>query len=159
MREHPPGSNRGDRIDEYIRSVGLDPAVPTAQGRKGYPYCASFVYWCFWQAARNLGVPNPCPRTGRVARLLAVSPTSARRVSPTRGAVFVHLINPQDPGSDGHAGFVHDVLVGTPGAIMTTEANTGPTGDADPLSDRDGDGVRSKMRPLGYANKGFVVLG
>ena len=57
--ERPPGSNRGPRVDEYVRAVGLDPAG-------AFPWCAAFVYWCFGQAATAAGVRNPVIKTGGV---------------------------------------------------------------------------------------------
>ncbi|MGH7391749.1 MAG: peptidoglycan-binding domain-containing protein, partial [Candidatus Rokuibacteriota bacterium] len=51
--EQPPGSNRGPRVDQYLRAVGLDPAGGS------FAWCAAFVYWCFDQAAHGLGRGNP----------------------------------------------------------------------------------------------------
>jgi hypothetical protein len=56
--EQPPNSNRGPEVDEYLRSVGLDP-----EGNH-YSWCAAFVYWCFQQAAIQLGRNNPLVKTG-----------------------------------------------------------------------------------------------
>jgi hypothetical protein len=57
VSEEPKGSNKGPVVNEYLRSVGLKP---------GYPWCQSFVYWCFGQAAPMGGMVNPVPRTGGV---------------------------------------------------------------------------------------------
>lgn len=59
VEEHPRGSNRGPEVDEYIKSVGLDPA-----GK--YAWCAAFVYWCFEKAAESMGRQNPLSKTGGV---------------------------------------------------------------------------------------------
>ncbi len=64
VREDPPASNRGKRVQEYQASVGVDP---------GEPWCAAFVYWCFAAAAAELNVANPMKekkcRTGSVVEL------------------------------------------------------------------------------------------
>lgn len=41
MQETPPGSNRGDQIDDWVRAAGLDP---------GIPWCAIFVSAAYHQA-------------------------------------------------------------------------------------------------------------
>src|SRR5207245_6507671 len=48
MMEDPLESNRGPRIYQYLRAVGLDPAAGS------FPRCAAFVYFCFQQAANTL---------------------------------------------------------------------------------------------------------
>lgn len=70
VREVAP--NRGPRVDEYIRSVGLDPA------RGSFPWCAAFVYWAFAAAARTLGVRNPCPRTASAMKMYQKAPLYCR---------------------------------------------------------------------------------
>jgi hypothetical protein len=50
QRETPTGSNRGEMVDEYLRSVGLSP---------GYAWCQAFVYWCFAEAAELMTTTNP----------------------------------------------------------------------------------------------------
>jgi hypothetical protein len=54
VAEQPPESNRGPQIDEYIRSVGLDPdhqSVPDWSG--------AFISWCLKKAAPSLKLsPN-----------------------------------------------------------------------------------------------------
>jgi len=59
--EVPKGSDRGPMIDEYLRSVGINPT----QGKLDDRYwCKAFMYWVFQTAAKSLSVPNPLPRTG-----------------------------------------------------------------------------------------------
>ncbi|MGH9889023.1 MAG: CHAP domain-containing protein, partial [bacterium] len=58
--EEPLGSNRGPRVDEYLGSVGIDPALG------GQPWCAAFVYWCFARAAADASVDNPVVRSASV---------------------------------------------------------------------------------------------
>ena len=51
VREVPPGSNRGPKVDVYLRAVGLDPAAGC------YAWCAAFVYWCFGKGAAPSSAP------------------------------------------------------------------------------------------------------
>src|SRR5262245_20637498 len=53
VREDPGRPNRGVQVDQYVRSVGLDP-------NGAYSWCQAFVYWCFSQAAATLAANNPC---------------------------------------------------------------------------------------------------
>lgn len=57
QQEEPVGSNSGPMVNEYLRSVGLNP---------GYAWCQAFVYWCYETAAKKLGVANPIARTAGV---------------------------------------------------------------------------------------------
>lgn len=59
VQEVPKGSNRGPEVDEYVKSVGLDP-----KGK--YAWCAAFQYWCFQQAGDSMGRQNPMAKTGGV---------------------------------------------------------------------------------------------
>ena len=57
QQEVPKGSNAGPMVDKYLQSVGLRP---------GFAWCQAFVYWCFEQAAAQLGKANPVVKTGGV---------------------------------------------------------------------------------------------
>ena len=57
VMEMPPGSNRGPKVDLYLASVGLKANAGS------FPWCAAFVYWCFREASKNLGVTNPAIKT------------------------------------------------------------------------------------------------
>jgi hypothetical protein len=57
QQENPIGSNRGPMVNEYLKSVGLNP---------GYAWCQAFVHWCYGQAAAELKIVNPVVRTGGV---------------------------------------------------------------------------------------------
>src|SRR5262249_39265096 len=60
VMEQPTGSNRGPQIDNYLRTVGLEPS----QG--SFAWCAAFVYWCFGQASEQLRRGNPVVKTAGV---------------------------------------------------------------------------------------------
>ncbi|WP_221895449.1 hypothetical protein [Bathymodiolus japonicus methanotrophic gill symbiont] len=70
--EQPLGSNKGERIEQYLASTGLD---------GGYAWCAAFIHFCFQEAAKELD--NPCIKTAGVlnhwneaGREFAASPMS-----------------------------------------------------------------------------------
>lgn len=50
VKEHPPGTNSGPKVNEYLRSTGLGP---------GYPWCMAFVHWSYRKAGLILKFPNP----------------------------------------------------------------------------------------------------
>jgi hypothetical protein len=140
------GPNRGPRVDEYLRNVGLEPT------RGSYPWCAAFVYYCFTCAARALSRRNPCVKTAgcmehwrrapRHTRLPIAEVLAAPEVVPA-GAVFV-----VDHGrGKGHTGLVERVAGGM---VHTIEGNTDPGGS------REGDGVYRRIRPVVDINTGFI---
>jgi len=132
------GRNRGPRVEEYLRSVDLPP---------GSPWCAAFIFWTFEQAARELGLPNPCPRTGSVHGLLRRSPTWRCTREPRPGLVFLHDAG----GGTGHCGFITGVI--EDGPIITVEGNT------EDLGSRDGDGVYQRRRTRAYLNMPCLDFG
>lgn len=142
VMEDPPLSNRGPRVDEYVRAVGLDPAG-------GHAWCQAFVYWCFEQAAKELGIPNPCVKTAGV--LDHWNRTKGRKFIggiPTAqypGLLFVILHG----AGLGHTGFVESV---DGISLITIEGNTNDGGS------REGVGVFRRRRPLASIGR-FVDYG
>src|SRR5574341_787076 len=49
--------NTGKEVEKYLKSVGLG---------AGLPWCMAFVYWCYKQAATELGIANFLIKTGGV---------------------------------------------------------------------------------------------
>jgi hypothetical protein len=145
VREDKGRPNRGAQVDEYLRTVGLDPAG-------GYSWCQAFVYWCF---AKTFPTGNPCVKTAGVLDHWAKSPRPTRVYAAEAfddprlvrpGAVFV-----VDHGSGrGHTGFVLKVLAGE---VQTIEGNTNERGS------REGDGVYQKTRSIASINVGFIDYG
>ncbi|MET3353737.1 peptidoglycan-binding protein [Xanthobacter autotrophicus] len=147
VREIPPNSNCGREVEAFLGSVGLG---------RGNPWCMAFVYWCFAQAAQDLGVANRVPRSGHVrtawketsARTSGVRVVTGReaRVDPslvTPGMVFFLGLS----GSTGHAGIVADNINGK---LVTIEGNTNQDGV------RDGGGV---FRRVGRKVTDGTILG
>jgi hypothetical protein len=153
VREDPPASNRGKRVQEYQASAGVDP---------GEPWCAAFVYWCFANAASALGVANPMKtkgcRTGSVVELwdqanangVKIVTHDAALADPSRvlpGMVFIITMN----GGHGHTGLVSKVIGNS---LETIEGNTNDDGS------REGIGVfRRTGRSIASINRGFINFG
>jgi hypothetical protein len=129
--EKPPGSNRGLRVDVYLRSVGLDPE------HDSYPWCAAFVSWAVREATLRAGGPHRWRGSGGVSNLLEYNRALAV-VLPQVGDVFIHL---NDDGH-GHCGFVTGVS--PMGGLATLEGNTDRAGS------RTGGSVMHQNRPGGY---------
>jgi hypothetical protein len=149
VRELKGYPNRGKEVDEYLINAGFDPMHGPPSG---YPWCAAFVYWCFTQAATQLGVTNPLARTGWVFTFWDRAPKAAR-VTAEAAADDPSLIKPGsvfiiDHGNQkGHTGLVR-ALQG--GEILTVEGNTSLRGS------REGDGVYELRRHIGEVNVGFL---
>jgi hypothetical protein len=140
--EDPPGSNKGLRVEDYIRSVSRVP---------GDAWCAAFVYWCFDQACIQLTRQNPLVKTGicmehwkKTAGEKIVSKDAIDNpllVEP--GCVFI--IN--HGNGRGHTGLVVSI---ENGYINTIEGNTNNNHSAE------GVGVFELHRKINTINAGFI---
>jgi hypothetical protein len=150
--EVPPGSNRGPRVDEYLRAAGLDPAGGS------YAWCAAFVYWCFGKGAAATGRANPLPKTaGALALWRRAGAAGARQISASEAKATPSLVRPGQifvlatGGGFGHVGLVESVAAGV---LTTIEGNTNDGGS------REGVGVFRRAGPNGRKvasiNKGFL---
>jgi len=149
VTERPLGSNRGPQVDKYLRSVGLDPA------RGSYAWCVAFIYYCFEQAAQELGIANPMVKTAGV--LDHWNKAGSRRIPRITRTEAVnnpalvkpgHLFVMDFGGGHGHTGIVERVVGGK---LVTIEGNTNAGGS------REGIGVyRRDMRKIADINKGFI---
>ena len=149
IMEVPPGSNRGPKVDQYVSSVGLSPT-----GR--FAWCVAFVYWCFDQAAKELGRSNPMVKTGGVLAhwSKAASQPRAARITSRSAIDNPALIKPGQifvmdfGGGLGHTGLVVQVSAGK---LVTIEGNSNDGGS------REGIGVFQRaQRKIASINKGFV---
>lgn len=96
VHEDSGNKNTGPQVNEYLRSVGLNP---------GYSWCMAFNYWCFNEAAKRMGVPNPLLKTGGVLRQWNERRLKYAQVHPMPGDVFI-----MDFGQGfGHTGIVEKV--------------------------------------------------
>jgi hypothetical protein len=151
MTEDPPASNRGERVEEYQRSAGVDP---------GEPWCVAFVYFCFERAAKKLSRSNPMRtsgcRTGSVLDLWcrAKQAKGVRVVASEAALDDPSLVKPgmvfiiSTGGGHGHAGLVSKVIGNR---LETIEGNTNAGGS------REGIGVfRHDSRNIAGINRGFI---
>jgi len=120
------GNNRGQRVEEYLKATGT-PA--------GFPWCASFVRWCFNQAGLpvdgNAWSPSWFPRSKTVYTRHSAQVATARP-GDVFGIYFSRLKR------IGHVGFILEVQ---PEYFVTVEGNTNDGGS------REGDGVHKRYRP------------
>jgi hypothetical protein len=140
VRENSP--NSGPEVNQYLKSVGLN---------SGYPWCMAYVYWCYKQAAAQLGVPNFLIRTGGVLhqwneqqpkRKIVLDKVLKNSAIIKPGAVFI-----MDYGKGtGHTGLVERIHGGF---VETIEGNTNDEGS------REGYEVCRRTRKLASI-KGFI---
>lgn len=143
VREVPAGSNRGPRVDVYLREGGgLDP-----EGNH-YPYCTSFVVYCILEAARRLGVATAYKPAASVQKIQARYP-GLKIDHPEPGCIGQKL----DAQGHGHTWLVVDVNLEA-GVTHNIEGNTGPGPDV-AAKDREGDGVWARTRAISEATAGF----
>lgn len=121
------GKNDGAEVKLFLKSVGLT---------EGYAWCQALVYWSFEQAAIDLMIKNPVPKTAGV--LDCYTRAKANGVSiihdnPQEGDQFIMDFG----GGKGHTGMV-DYVEGD--KVYTAEGNTNDGGS------RDGDGVYERLR-------------
>jgi CHAP domain-containing protein len=106
--EIPRGSNWGEHVQKYLKSVGL--SFPAS-------WCMAFIYWC----AKEAKPVNPLIKTGGVLRQWREVDVKYKFKDPKPGDIFI-----QDHGHGlGHTGFVESVQGEM---IHTIEGNTNDTG-------------------------------
>lgn len=110
--EVPRGSNWGEPVKIYLASVGINFQAS---------WCMAFMYWCFLQAAKELGIKTPLLKTGGVLKAWQKAPAAVKVTSPQPGDIFI-----QDHGHGlGHTGIVERV---EGDIVHTIEGNTNDTG-------------------------------
>lgn len=109
--EDPKGSNWGEPVQTYLKSVGI--TFPAA-------WCMAFVYWCFREAAKDPSYVNTVYKTGGVMVQWAKS-AQYRVKDPKPGDVFIMSFG----SGKGHTGFVESV---EGNIIHTIEGNTDDDG-------------------------------
>ncbi|MGV3616120.1 MAG: CHAP domain-containing protein [Fimbriimonas sp.] len=138
VREEPKGSNRGPRVDAYLRAARTD---------VGQAWCAAFVTFCLVKAGKDPHSTDPARGVrypASVASWRAYAQTAGRwSKKPVRGRLFIL------PGS--HIGFVTKVAEDGL-SFETIEGNTNDEGS------REGFEVCRRTRRTGECS-GFVDLG
>ena len=149
VMEEPPGSNRGTRVDQYLRSVGLNP------GSGSFAWCAAFLYFCFDEVSREQGRTNPVVKTaGVLDHWNRAAQAGARRIKAADAVAEPDRVKPghifvmEFPGGAGHTGMIREIRAGK---LVTIEGNTNNGGS------REGVGVFERTgRTIGTINKGFL---
>lgn len=132
------GNNRGPEVNRFLASVGLLP---------GYAWCAAFVFFCFKQAAQQLSLVNPCPRTAGAIKLWTLTEPICRVTTPAPGCIYV-----LDHGKgQGHAGLIE--LVNADSMISEVSGNTNAAGS------REGNAVARHTGASPETIHGGVLLG
>lgn len=135
------GNNDGDDVEKYLKAVGLG---------KGYPWCVALPYWAFKEAANQLNVANPMPKTAGVLNCLKLSKPyviDLDKEKPQLGDLGC-----MDFG--GGKGHMFMVTANRDTHILTIEGNT----SADPTykaQDREGNGVFERRRAISSV-KAFI---
>lgn len=107
------GNNRGPEVDLYLASIGLDP---------GFAWCCAFTFYSFKQAAQQLGLINPCPKTGAGLRLWKLVDTAWKDSNPAPGAIYVL----DHGGGNSHVGLIETCDSGN--VLTEISGNTNQTG-------------------------------
>lgn len=151
VREDPLGSNKGARVVEYQARVGIP--------RGGEPWCAAFVYFCFDEAAKALGVANPVVQTAGVLDHWNKARPSRKikTINQEQALDDPSLVKPgmifiiSTGGGNGHTGLIESV---SGNSLITIEGNTNDGGS------REGIGVfRRSGRTIASINRGFINYG
>lgn len=137
------GNNRGPAPRKYLAAVNLP---------EGHAWCCAGVVWCYQESTLRVGhgLRMPVPRTGKCAHFWARCPAHWKSHLPSIGAIYVHLVEPSDPDSDGHVGIVDGY---TERSVVGVEFNTNALGS------RSGDRVRLNTRGREYVNMGYIDVG
>lgn len=145
VREDPRNSNRGPMVDQYLRRTGVSP---------GLAWCCAFTYWCFDEAAKILGCPNPVVQTaGCLAHWQGAVRAGAVRITRSQAVADPGQVKPGQVfimdfgGGKGHTGLIESVVGGQ---VQTIEGNT------DASMTREGGGVYRLTRKLLDINTGFI---
>jgi Putative peptidoglycan binding domain/CHAP domain len=147
--ENPLGSNRGPEVDDYLRTVGLNPAAGS------FPWCAAFVYFCFQKAATQLGVANPAIKDAGVLDCWNKAGAGPfHRIAASEASITPGLVKPgmvfvlKTGAATGHMGLIEKI---EGNRLTTIEGNTNVHGA------REGIGVFERVgRTISGVNLGFL---
>lgn len=79
-QEIPKNSNWGKHVQKYLASVNINfPAY----------WCMAFVYWCFDEAAKEMKIENPLPKTAGVLDMWNKVPDEWKVKEPQKGDIGI----------------------------------------------------------------------
>lgn len=119
------GHNDGVEVEGYLKSCGL---------RKGNPWCAAFITWCFEKSGINAIQTAYAPLWFPKAKVV---PLANAKAGDVVGFYF------RDKHRIAHVGFF-DAFAGA--FAITVEGNTSASASIGTAASRDGDGVFKKRR-------------
>lgn len=115
QKEIPEGSNWGVFVGACLALIGIhSPAY----------WCAAFVYRCFNEAAAELGIVNPVPKTGHCLTMRNLTPDKNKIKVPVPGCIFIIRVGTK---GGGHTGIVKEVDM-LKGLYRAVEGNSDPKG-------------------------------
>jgi hypothetical protein len=134
--EKPRGSNWGEPVRSYLISVGIN--FPAS-------WCMAFVYWCYGNASKAIGVKNTAVKTGGVLAAWNTADAKYRAKFPSIGSVVIF----DHGGGLGHTGIVEkfDNLY-----IYTIEGNTNNNGSREGVAVERKKRKKSDTKIKGYLN-------
>ena len=142
VSEVPVGSNKGPRVEEYLRNVRLGP---------GFPWCAAFVFWCYSEACIKLHIPNPLVKVPGCMQHW--KKTTGTRITTKQAINDPTLLEPgmifiiSRGDGKGHTGIVTGIQ---DGFILTIEGNTNNTHSSEGVK------VCALRRKISTINPGFI---
>lgn len=105
-KEHPPGSNRGPRVDQYTATTGTP----------GAPWCAAFQTWAFLAAGRDLR---------KVGFNCAYCPSWVQTAKAGRGGLSLVARSEVRPGDVVTFDWEHDGVADHIGMVVTPPDSQG----------------------------------
>ncbi len=121
------GNNDGERVELYLKSCNL---------KKGNPWCAAFITWCYKEAGIKAVVSGYSPSWFPNKNTTYTRGKQGNK-TPKQGDVFGIWFNSKNRIA--HVGFIDEWAEGS-SYTMTVEGNTNEAGS------REGDGVYRKRR-------------
>lgn len=126
VREIPPNSNKGPRIEEYLAHVHLEP---------GAPYCASACSTWIAEAGHEMGLTPEFKKSGSALGIVRANPGLVIKPEEFTAEMIPCLgINEHSDHIHGHAFLIVGVDE-TTGQLQTIDPNSDPKGS------REGGGV------------------
>lgn len=120
VEEMPHGSNRGERVEQYLAAASLPP---------GNPWCAAFICWCVQQARDVCMLRINLPRSGYTPVFKSAPGCQVLQTNPAELAPgMLFLLFYPSLGRVGHIGLIEGPDPDDPGRVITIEGNSNDEG-------------------------------
>lgn len=119
QKEVPAGSNAGKFVEDCLRTVGLG---------KGYSWCCAYTHRVYLEAANQLGIANPHPKTGGVLKCMQMAGASRQiaKKDATDKNILSGYLGIMDFGKG--LGHIYIVVSVDGDKVHTIEGNTDASG-------------------------------